>query len=76
MTNSNYPAGKTGKIIYWISTLWLALGMVSTGMVQLLKVKDEVDMFTQLGYPVYFLTILGGWKMQGVITVLVPKFPY
>ena len=66
---------KKNKIIYWISTIWLALGMLSTGIVQLLKVKEEVDMMTHLGYPLYFLTILGIWKMLGVVTVLIPKFP-
>ena len=30
---------KRDKIIYWISTLWLALGMSATGMVQLFKGK-------------------------------------
>lgn len=66
---------RRNKIIYWVSTLWLALGMVSTGMVQLLKVKEGVDAITHLGYPVYFLTLLGVWKMLGVVAVLVPKFP-
>ena len=66
---------KRNKIIYWISTIWLALGMVSTGGVQLMKVKAEVDMMTHLGYPLYFLTILGIWKMLGVVAVLFPKFP-
>jgi uncharacterized membrane protein YphA (DoxX/SURF4 family) len=66
---------KRNKIIYWIFTIWLALGMLSTGIVQLLKTKDEVDMMTRLGYPVYFLTIIGVWKMLGVVAVLIPKFP-
>ena len=66
---------KRNKIIYWISTLWLALGMLSTGGVQLLKVKEEVENITHLGYPVYFLTILGIWKILGVVAVLIPKFP-
>ena len=49
--------------------------MLSTGTVQLLKMKEEVDMMTHLGYPLYFLTMLGIWKMLGVVTVLIPKFP-
>ena len=65
---------KRYKIIYWVSTIWLALGMVSTGIVQLIKVDEEVDMMELLGYPVYILTILGIWKMLGVIAVLLPKF--
>ncbi len=66
---------KRNKIIYWIATIWLALGMVSTGIVQILKIKEEADMMTHLGYPLYFLTILGVWKILGVIAVFVPKFP-
>ena len=70
------------KIIYWISTLWLALGMLSTGTLQLFKVKAEGALappgiygITHLGYPIYFLTILGVWKILGVVAVLIPKFP-
>jgi len=66
---------KRNKIIYWIATLWLALGMVSSGIVQLIKNKEEVDMMTHLGYPLYFLTIIGVWKMLGVAAVLIPKVP-
>jgi uncharacterized membrane protein YphA (DoxX/SURF4 family) len=66
---------KRNKIIYWIATAWLALGMLSTGVVQLIKMKEEVDMFSRLGYPVYLLTILAVWKFLGTIAVLIPKFP-
>ncbi|WCT11627.1 DoxX family protein [Mucilaginibacter jinjuensis] len=69
---------KRNKIIYWIATLWLALGMVSTGAVQLLKAKagaGGVDSVSRLGYPTYFLTILGIWKILGVVAILIPKFP-
>jgi uncharacterized membrane protein YphA (DoxX/SURF4 family) len=69
---------KRDKIIYWIATLWLALGMVATGAVQLLKAKEGqggLDMLTHLGYPVYLLTILGIWKILGVVAILIPKFP-
>src|ERR1700735_1421567 len=70
------------KIIYWISTIWLALGMLSTGTLQLFRAKAEgavappgVYGITHLGYPVYFLTILGAWKILGVVALLIPKFP-
>ena len=73
---------KRNRIIYWISTIWLALGMLATGTLQLLKVQAEgavappgVDGIIQLGYPVYFLTILGVWKILGVVALLIPKFP-
>jgi uncharacterized membrane protein YphA (DoxX/SURF4 family) len=69
---------KKNKIIYWIATAWLALGMLSTGAVQLFKAKEGqggVEMITHLGYPVYLLTLLGIWKIFGVVAVLIPKFP-
>lgn len=69
---------KRNKIIYWTATAWLALGMLSTAAVQLFKGKEGqggVDMIQQLGYPVYFLTLMGTWKILGVFAVLLPKFP-
>ena len=51
------------KIIYWISTVWLALGMLSSAIVQLLNVKEEVEMITHLGYPIYFTRIIAVWKI-------------
>lgn len=66
---------KRNKIIYWIFTLWMSLGMVSTAIVQLMKNKDELANFTNLGYPSYLMTIIGIWKILGVIVVLIPKRP-
>jgi hypothetical protein len=70
---------KKRKIIYWVATLWLSLGMLSTGLMQLLRMEGKdsvappgVDGIIQLGYPVYLLTILGVWKIAGVIVLLSP----
>ena len=66
---------KRDKIIYWVATIWLSLGMVSTGVVQIIRIDEEVQKMNGLGYPVYFLTIIGIWKLLGVVAILVPKFP-
>lgn len=73
---------KRNKIIYWIATLWLASGMLSTGLLQLFRAKAEgalappgVYGITHLGYPIYFLTILGVWKVLGVAALLIPRSP-
>jgi len=69
---------KRNKIIYWIATIWLSLGMLSTATVQILKLKGDgpgsLDSMTHLGYPPYFVTILGISKILGVVALLVPKF--
>lgn len=61
--------------MYWIATVWLSLGMLSTGIVQLIKMEEEVESIGDLGYPTYLLTILGAWKILGVIALLIPKYP-
>lgn len=75
MTKQDLSASKAGKFTYWVATLWLALGMASTGIVQLTHMEEEVQMMNHLGYPIYFLTLIGIWKLLGVIAILVPKFP-
>lgn len=64
---------KRDKIIYWIATIWLALGMTSTGIVQLLGMEEEAQNFDSLGYPHYLMAIIGSWKLLGVIAILIPK---
>ncbi len=73
---------KRNKIIYWVATIWLALGMVATGVQQLLHLAVEGALsppgaygIKLLGYPVYILTVLGVWKLLGVVTLLIPRFP-
>lgn len=66
---------KRGKIIYWTATLLLSLAMLGGGLGQLFRAQANVDVIKHLGYPVYFLTILGTCKILGVIILLIPKFP-
>lgn len=42
-------------------------------MEQILHTKRNVDVFVHLGYPLYFLYILGIWKIVGVIAILIQK---
>jgi uncharacterized membrane protein YphA (DoxX/SURF4 family) len=66
---------KRNNIIYWIATVWLSLGMASTGIVQIIKLEEAANEIKAIGIPMYFLTIIGVWKLLGVIAILVPKFP-
>lgn len=72
METSN-KSEKRKRIFYWIFTLWMSLGMVSTAIVQIMQSKDELANFTTLAYPSYLMTILGIWKLLGVIAILIPK---
>lgn len=68
--------GRLNTIAYWILTVWLCFGMVSSAIVQLLRIEGAHEfIINQLGYPDYFLNIIGVWKILGAIAVLAPRFP-
>jgi len=66
---------KKGKlIIYWVATALLSFGMLGSGLAQIAHAQGMVDLITPLGYPLYFLYIIGTWKVLGVIAILIPGF--
>ncbi len=62
------------KIIYWVSTGLLSVGMLGSGLAQLFHAKEMVDLVVPLGYPLYFLNIIGTWKILAVMAILIPGF--
>ncbi len=66
---------KRKNIIYWTVTLFLAVAMIAGGIQQTLQIGGYNEIVTRLGYPLYLLSILGVWKILGVITILLPKLP-
>lgn len=66
---------KKGKlIIYWIATALLSFGMLGSGLAQIFHAQEMINLIVPLGYPLYFLYIIGVWKVLGVIAILVPGF--
>jgi len=66
---------KKNKIIYWVATLFLSLGMLAGGTQQMLQIGGYNEIVTRLGYPLYMLSIIGVWKILGVVVLLLPGFP-
>lgn len=62
------------KIIYWVATALLSFGMLGSGISQLLHLKEMNELITHIGYPLYFMYIIGVWKILGVIVILIPNF--
>lgn len=65
---------KRNLIIYWLATALMSVGMLGSGLAQILQAKDMIAITTPLGYPSYFLYIIGTWKTLAVIAILVPGF--
>jgi uncharacterized membrane protein YphA (DoxX/SURF4 family) len=67
---------KAKNVAYWITTVLVAFFIGSGGVAQVARVPGTVNGFVHiLHYPAYFVTILGVWKVLGVIAILVPRFP-
>ncbi len=62
-------------ILYWATTALLALSVMSGGLAELAQQPANIDGLVHLGYPVYFASIIGFWKVAGGITVLAPRLP-
>jgi len=60
---------------YWATTALVAFAVLSGGAAEVARRPDNVEGLVHLGYPVYFATIIGLWKVLGGIAVLAPRFP-
>ncbi len=65
---------KKKLIWYWVITGLLSFCIFFGGLTQALQLKETVQGFKPLGYPTYFISLIGVWKMLGVIAILVPGF--
>jgi DoxX-like family len=61
---------KRKMIAYWICTVVIALCIGSGGAAQVLRVPQNVEGLTALGYPLHFIVLLGVWKVLGALTLL------
>jgi hypothetical protein len=63
------------SIGYWITTALFALALAGSGVGDLMQAPQIAEGLAHLGYPPYLMTILGIWKMLGVVAILAPGFP-
>jgi hypothetical protein len=63
------------QIAYWATTGFLAFALASGAVGELTRQWGTLETVTILGYPAYFLSIIGLWKIAGAVTLLVPRFP-
>jgi len=66
---------KLKSISYWVITGIVAFCIGSGGVAELARVPGNIEGLFHLGYPAYFATIIGFWKVLGAIAILVPGFP-
>jgi DoxX-like family len=60
---------------YWTTTALTAFAFLTGGMAYLSRADFAVGGMAELGYPAYFVTILGAWKLLGGLAILAPQLP-
>src|SRR5262245_60386296 len=65
----------TKSIAYCITTGIVVFAMFSGGIAELTRRPETLEGMKQLGYPVYFVMILGVWKLLGSVALVIPRFP-
>jgi uncharacterized membrane protein YphA (DoxX/SURF4 family) len=66
---------KVKLVIYWIVTVLVAANYLFAGPLYVMAGQEIREGMGKLGYPIYFVQLLGVWKFLGGITILAPKFP-
>jgi uncharacterized membrane protein YphA (DoxX/SURF4 family) len=70
MNNSN-----ARTIAYWVVTIFGPASFVIGGYLHLTRDPQVMATLAHLGYPAYFATIMGAWKLFGAMAIVVPGFP-
>jgi len=65
---------KSNPAVYWLVTGIVAVAFVVPGIGNLAHTPQIAGDMARLGYPSYFLDILGTWKILGAIAILAPGF--
>jgi DoxX-like family len=60
---------------YWLATGLVAAELGVGGYWDIARLPIVRDVVGGLGYPTYFLVLLGSWKVLGAIALLVPRRP-
>ncbi|WP_061236397.1 DoxX family protein [Leptospira santarosai] len=61
--------------IYWLTTALTAANYAFASYAYLSRGPEVIAGMAQLGYPMYFISLLGVWKLLGAIAITVPRFP-
>lgn len=66
----------TAKSIgYWATTVLLVSSIFSGGMAELTRRPETIEGMRLLGYPVYFVMIIGFWKLLASVALVAPGLP-
>jgi uncharacterized membrane protein YphA (DoxX/SURF4 family) len=75
LAGSAASSSRNHTIAYWVTTGLLALECGVGGVMGALRLSPFSEIMSHLGYPPYFMTIIGVWYMLAAAAILAPGFP-
>jgi len=72
---SSVVTSRRNVIVYWVTTALVVFELTIGGAWDILRVPQVRGLIERLGYPPYFLVILGTWKLLGAVALVIPRFP-
>jgi DoxX-like family len=70
---SGYGSARWRSASYWLATVAVAGELGLGGIWDIARIPYVRDLVAHLGYPSYFLVLLGSWKVLGAVALLVPR---
>jgi len=70
-----YGTGRYRMAGYWLVTIPVVGELGLGGIWDITRIPYVRDLVIHLGYPSYFLVLLGTWKVLGAVALLVPGRP-
>jgi uncharacterized membrane protein YphA (DoxX/SURF4 family) len=68
-------SSKKNTILFWVFTGLFSAFMLTSTIPNIMSSPEWVEVFKQLGYPLYMMPFLGVAKLLGIIALLIPGFP-
>jgi len=70
---SRYRSLRWRPAAYWLATAAVTAELGIGGIWDIVRLPSVRELVTHLGYPSYFLVLLGTWKVLGAAALLVPR---
>lgn len=72
---SRFGSRRWWSVGYWLVTILVVAELGVGGIWDIARIPSVRHLLVHLGYPSYFLVLLGTWKVLGAAALLVPRRP-
>ncbi len=76
MTRARKVGNVLGKVVLWVLSVLLTLGMLIVGLPKVMGIAPWPEYFEAWGYAPWFRVIIGGVQIIGGLSLLVPRFAF